>query len=156
MVKRGSLILIFGVAVAAAFFLSVFSIFDAADWTARPDVEQLRRANYELELPTDAKGESLQVFSKGTFKGASREAVTNLTILNTELHFADVAERHDWILTSRKERNGEVRMAYCSGDFSQIISLRRRRSDTAIFAATYWASDRSTDLYCRKTKISDP
>lgn|GEM_PF-7098713 len=133
----------------AIFLVSLRSTFESADWTQKPDEAALRRASATLTLPPDAVGEPLDVFSKGTFIGASRNVVTRLAMEDAEHHFADVAARNGWTLTSRRERRAELRLADCAGNVSQIISLRGRAGGTAIFAATYWDSDRSTDLYCR-------
>lgn len=152
LVKRGILLSVLVVTVVGiAFVWSLQSTFENADWTGKPDASELKLANAQLELPSSTKGDSLSVFSKTTFVGASREVVVRGSTVEWEGHLASIAARHGWTLTSRREKNNELRLAYCAGNVSQIVSLRPKGSEVAIFAGTYWDSDKSTDLYCRES-----
>lgn len=135
--------------VAIAMLISLRSTFNAADWSGRPDLDQLRRANGQLELPADADGEPLRVFDKVSSVGASRNVVTRQSVIDVDRHFTDVAIRHGWKVSSRRAKKGEVRTVYCAGDVAQIVSLRQRGDMTAIFAGTFWHSNTSSDRYCR-------
>ncbi|MFP4897065.1 hypothetical protein [Paraburkholderia sp. EG304] len=139
------------VAAGLVFILSVASTFETADWDSRPDADQLRRAGEELELPAGSIGGPLKSFSKVTLVGARRNVVTHLQMDEVKQHFSRVAKKNGWTLTSRQSGGGETSLSYCAGDFAHIVAFHRRGDETAIFAATYWDSDRSTELYCRKS-----
>lgn len=142
--------ILIAVGAGLIFALSLYSDYQSADWAGKPDVDQLTRAGTQLELPANSIGEPLKIFSKVTLIGARRNVVTQLDLASVEDHFRELAVTHGWQLRSRRAANGETSLTYCAGDFSHVMAFRRRGDQTALFAATYWESDTSSELYCRQ------
>jgi hypothetical protein len=138
------------VGAGVVFALSLYAVCQSADWDGKPDAEQLTRAGTQLDLPANSIGKPLKIFSKITLVGARRNVVSEPGLPAVENHFSELAAAHGWQLRSRQAANGEISLSYCAGDFSHVIAFRRRGDQTAIFAATYWESDKTSELYCRQ------